>query len=203
MASKLDALERVEVTSRAQWRAWLKKHHRRTEGIWLVYWKKATPAKHMGYGAIAEEALCFGWIDSTARGLDAHRSMIHVCPRKPKSVWSKVNKERIERLEAEGRMTTAGRTKIDAAKADGSWNVLDAVEAFEMPADLKRAFARNKTARRHFDAFPPGSRKQILYWISSAKTDVTRKKRIADTVASAAKNIRANQPAPRSKSSKS
>lgn len=202
MANKLDALERVEVTSRAQWRAWLKKHHRRTRGIWLVYWKKATPEKHMGYGAIAEEALCFGWIDSTARSLDAHRSMIHVCPRKPKSVWSKLNKERIERLEAEGRMTAAGRAKIDAAKTDGSWSALDAVEAFEVPADLSKAFARNKTAGKHFDAFPPSSRKQILYWISSAKTDATRKKRISATVASAARDIRVNQPAAKARPTK-
>lgn len=192
--SKLDALERVEVISRAEWRAWLKKHHSRREGIWLVTWKKATPAKHLPYASIVEEALCYGWIDSLPRKLNEERTMLYVCPRKPKSVWSKLNKERIIRLEAEGRMTAIGRAKIDGAKADGSWTTLDAVEALEEPFDLTRALAKNKIARDRFDAFPPGSRKIILQWINSAKTAITRTKRINEAVALAAKNIRANQP---------
>ncbi|MEZ4789041.1 MAG: YdeI/OmpD-associated family protein [Flavobacteriales bacterium] len=191
MATKLDSLEQVEVTTRAQWRAWLKAHHTRTTGIWLVYWKKEHADKHIGIAAIVEEALCFGWIDSTARALDADRSMLHLCPRKPKSMWSKVNKERVERLIANKRMARAGHQAIETAKANGSWNALDAVEAFHVPEDLERAFKKNRTAWKHFNAFPPSARKFILHWIGSAKTEATRLKRIAQTVALAEQSIRA------------
>ncbi len=190
--SKLDTLERVEVTSRAQWRAWLKKHHLRTEGIWLVTWKKATPSKHLPYAAIVEEALCFGWIDSLPRKLDEERTMLYISPRKQKSVWSKLNKERIVGLEAAGLMTEAGRAKIEAAKKDGTWTTLDEVEAMEMPYDLATALARNNKARKHFEAFPPGSRKIILQWVGSARTAATRARRITETVTLAAGNIRAS-----------
>jgi uncharacterized protein YdeI (YjbR/CyaY-like superfamily) len=190
-ATKLDGLERVEFMSRAQWRAWLQKHHTRTEGIWLVHWKKATPDKHIGYAAIVEEALCFGWIDSLPRKLDAERTMLYLSPRKPKSVWSKMNKERVARLMAEGHMAKAGLRKVKAAKADGSWSALDAVEAMEVPADLANALARRPAAGRHFHAFTPGARKLLLAWIGSARTAATRTERIRRTVESAAQNMRA------------
>ncbi|HNR55264.1 MAG TPA: YdeI/OmpD-associated family protein [Flavobacteriales bacterium] len=192
MPSKLDSLEQMEVTTRAQWRAWLKMHHTRTTGVWLVYWKKEHAGRHVGYAALVEEALCFGWIDSTARALDADRSMLHLCPRKPKSVWSKVNKERVERLIRSRRMARAGLRAIETAKANGSWNALDAVEALHIPEDLERAFKRNRTARKHFDAFPPSARKFILHHITSAKTKSTRDARIAKVVAKAAKGERLN-----------
>ncbi|MCB0811504.1 MAG: hypothetical protein KDB96_19675, partial [Flavobacteriales bacterium] len=147
--SKLDDLEQVQVHSRAELRAWLRKNHTRTTGVWLVSYKKSVPAKYLDYASIVEEALCFGWIDSTARGLDEERSMLHFCPRKPGSAWSKVNKERIERLVASGRMTKAGLAKIEAAKKDGSWTALDAVEALVVPTDLQRALAANKNAKKH------------------------------------------------------
>ena len=196
MASKLDTLPQVEVASRAEWRAWLKKNHTRSEGIWLIRWKKIRTDRYMGYDAIAEEALCFGWIDATARPLDHERSMILVCPRKPKSIWSKVNKARVERLIAEKRMTAAGLKAIEVAKANGSWTSHDAVEALEMPGDLVKALAKNKAAKKYFDAFPPSARKFILYRIGSAKTEVTRTKRIVETVELAALNIRAGMQKP-------
>lgn len=191
---KLDLLERVEVTSRAEWRAWLKKNRTRTVGIWLVSYKKVVPEKYLSWNHIVEEALCFGWIDSTARGLDAERSMIYVCPRKPKSVWSKVNKARVEELIASKRMAAQGMKVIDLAKANGSWTSIDAVEALVIPNDMAKAFLKNKTAQKYFDAFPTSSRRNILMWVTGAKTDVTRTRRIEQAVALAAKNIRANQP---------
>jgi len=192
MAGKLDSLERVEVTNRAQWRAWLKKHHRRSEGIWLVTWKKATPAKHVGWDAVVEEALCFGWIDSLPRKLDERRTMLYVSPRKPKSVWSRMNKERIARLEAAGRMAEAGQKAIETAKANGSWTAIDAAEAMDIPADLLGALLSNKKALKHYDAFPQGARRQIISWVLGAKTDATRARRIATVVNLAAQNVRAN-----------
>jgi len=192
MANKLDLLEQVEVTSRAQWRAWLKKHHTRAEGVWLITYKKAVPEKHVDYASTVEEALCFGWIDSVPRKLDDERKMLYFCPRKPRSVWSKLNKERIEKLIATKRMTAAGLKKIELAKQNGSWTSIDAAEAFEMPPDLQRALKKNKVALKHYEAFPPSARKAILTWVHDAKTDETRKRRIASTVELAAKNIRAN-----------
>ena len=193
MAGKLDQLEHVEVKDRAAWRAWLKRHHTRTEGIWLVRWKKARLDRYIAYEAIVEEALCFGWIDATARPLDHERSLQLICPRKPKSVWSKVNKARVERLIAAGRMTTAGLKAIEVARANGAWNSLDEVESLVVPEDLARALARNKKAQGHFDAFPRSARKYVLLWVTSARTEATRKKRIGETVALAARNIRPNQ----------
>lgn len=197
MASKFDLLEQVEVTSRAQWRAWLKKHHTRTTGIWLVTYKKHVTGKYLSFPDLVQEALCFGWIDSLPRKLDADRTMHYLSPRKPKSMWSAVNKRHVEELVAKGLMTAAGLRKIEAAKADGSWDTLNAVDALEMPKDLKNALAKDKTAKKHFDAFPPSARKFILYWVGSAKTAATRTKRINEVVTLAAQNIRAGtQPKP-------
>lgn len=193
MAGKLDQLEHVEVKDRAAWRAWLKRHHTRTEGIWLVRWKKARSDKYIAYEAIVEEALCFGWIDATARPLDHERSLQLICPRKPKSVWSKMNKARVERLITAGRMTPAGLKAIEVARANGAWNSLDEVESLVIPEDLAHALARNKKAKEHFDAFPRSALKYVLLWVTSARTEATRKKRIAETVALAARNIRPNQ----------
>ena len=173
----------VEMKSRAEWRAWLERHHASHPAIWLATWKKNTP-HYMTYADVVEEALCFGWIDSTARALDQQRSMLLLAPRKPKSVWSALNKRRIEDLEKRGLMTAAGRAKIESAKADGSWSALDAVEALEMPADLAKALGRK--GRTTFDSWPPSLRKQSLYWITQAKRPETRAKRVAE-VADAAK----------------
>ena len=192
-ATKLDTVERLEVTDRKQWRAWLKKHHRRPEGVWLITWKKHTD-KYVAYADTVEEALCFGWIDSITRRFDDQRRMQYFCPRKPKSIWSKLNKQRIEKLIANGSMTTAGMARIDEAKANGSWETLDPSDALEIPADLKKGLAKNKLAKKNFNAFPPSSRKIILYWISSARTEKTRIARIEKTIELAEKNIRANQP---------
>ena len=179
----IDDYPRVEMKSRAAWREWLGRNHASSGPIWLATWKKGTP-HYMPYADIVEEALCFGWIDSTARGLDEQRSMLMLAPRKPKSVWSALNKKRIEELERSGLMTEAGRAKIEAARADGSWTKLDGVEALEMPADLAKALG--KKGMQTYDGWPPFLRKQALYWITQAKRPDTRAKRIAE-VADAAK----------------
>ncbi|MBL8011202.1 MAG: YdeI/OmpD-associated family protein [Flavobacteriales bacterium] len=193
-STKLDGLERVEVTSRAQWRAWLRKNHKRTEGIWLVTYKKHVADKYLSFEDKVQEALCFGWIDSVPRKLDADRTMHYLSPRRPGSVWSAINKAHVERLIAQRRMTAAGLAKVEAAKADGSWHTLTSVDRMEIPADLAKALARSKTAQEHFNAFPPGIRKNILYWVTSAKTAETRKKRISTTVHEAAQGRRAFPP---------
>lgn len=177
----------------AEWRAWLAANHTRKEGVWLITYKKASGKPTFDYNASVEEALCFGWVDSKTGALDDERSMLWFAPRKPRTGWSRSNKERVERLIADGRMTPAGLAKIEAAKVDGSWNKLDAVEALEIPPDLAAALAAVPNAAANFDAFPRSVKRGILEWIVQAKTAATRAKRIEATARLAGENIRANQ----------
>ncbi len=176
-----------------EWRDWLRKNHTRTTGIWLVTYKTSTPEKYIPYDAIVEEALAYGWVDSQPRSLDEERSQRLVTPRKPGSNWSRKNKERIEKLSAEHRMTPAGNAVVDAAKADGSWGRLDGVEDLLEPPDLKRKLDRSSAARHYWDAFPRSTRRAILEWIGDAKRAETRNNRIMETARLAAENVRANQ----------
>jgi uncharacterized protein YdeI (YjbR/CyaY-like superfamily) len=188
--------ERVHPETRAEWRAWLEAHHDRSPGVSLVQWRTATGRRQISYDDMVEEALCFGWVDSRAGTLDAERSMITMTPRKPTSIWARTNKLRIERLVAEGRMTEAGLRAVEIAKANGSWNMLDDIDALVIPDDLSAALDANERARRYFDAFPPSAKRNILYWIKSAKRPLTRARRIEQTVLLAADNIRAGSPPP-------
>ena len=188
----VDDHPRVEVTSRAELRAWLQQNHTRTTSIWLVTWKKAAGTRHVRYSDVVDEALCFGWIDSLPRKLDADRTMVRLSPRKPGSAWSAVNKAKIERLEAEGRMTKAGLAAIDRAKADGSWSRLDSIATLSPPPGLAKALAAAPASELNFEAFPPSVRRAILEWITQAKTAETRARRVGETARLATENIRAN-----------
>lgn len=179
--------------SRAEWRAWLEQNYTRPEGVWLVTNKKASGKPQLSYDESVEEALCFGWIDSKGRKLDDERTMLWFAPRKARTGWSRPNKERIERMIAAGKMTEAGQAKIDAAKKDGSWTMLDAVEALEIPDDLASEFEQYDSARANFEAFPRSAKRGILEWIVQAKTAETRAKRVAETARLAEQNQRANQ----------
>jgi uncharacterized protein YdeI (YjbR/CyaY-like superfamily) len=188
-----DGREVLQPETRAEWRRWLSRNHARSPGVWLAAHKRATGKPRVEYEDAVEEALCFGWIDSKGKTLDAERSAIWMSPRRPRSGWSRSNKERIERLERRGLIAPAGRTAVETAKRNGAWTALDSVEALEVPEDLARELARNQTARGHFEAFPPSARKQILGWIASARREETRRKRVEETVRLAAQNVRANQ----------
>ena len=185
--------ERVEVRSRGEWRAWLEVNHQTSPGVWLVTFKRGS-AHYFPYGERVEEALCFGWVDSLARGLDDTRSMQLFTPRNPKSNWSGANKERVARLTAAGLMAPAGQAMVDLARATGTWTALDDVEAGVEPPDLAAALDAAPGARRHWDAFPPSARRGLLGWLVTAKTSQTRARRIAEIVTRAAQNVRANQP---------
>jgi uncharacterized protein YdeI (YjbR/CyaY-like superfamily) len=192
-----DTPSTVEANDRAAWRQWLRLHHRREDGVWLVIHKKGSMSGSLTYEDAVREALCFGWIDSTANRLDEERYRQWMSPRRPRSVWSAVNKRRIDELIASGAMTGAGMAVIDAARADGSWNALERSEALEVPEDLSAAFERHEGSRTNWDGFPPSVRKQILWWIYSAKREQTRAKRVGETAALAARNERANQLRPK------
>lgn len=192
-----ESYEEVQPKTRAEWRRWLAKHHDSAPGVWFVGWKKASGKTSPTYDEQVEEALCFGWIDSRLRPIDADRAALLFTPRRARSAWAGTNKARVERLIAEGRMQPAGLARVEAAKRDGSWDLLTAVEAMVEPDDLVAALAGNRDARRHWDAFPPSVRRQLLFWIVSAKRAETRAKRIAETVTLAAQNVRANERPPR------
>jgi uncharacterized protein YdeI (YjbR/CyaY-like superfamily) len=183
----------VEAKDRAAWRRWLTRHHARGRGVWLVIHKKASRAGSLSYEDAVLEALCFGWIDSTAHRLDAETYKLWLAPRKPKGVWSAINKERVARLIDAGLMQPSGLAAIEAAKANGSWAALDRSDALVMPDDLAEALAANPDAARHFEGFPPSTKKQVYFWIENAKRPETRAKRVAETVAHAAENRRVTE----------
>ena len=186
MARAVDSLEMVYPEDRNAWRNWLQKNYQRTVGIWLIYYKVGKSKPRLPYNDIVEECLCFGWIDGLARKLDEERAMILITPRKPKSVWSDANKERVKLLLSNGLMTPAGLEKIEIAKKNGSWDALtasdEAAKNNQLPQDLQKAFKRKKAALANFKAFAPSTRKQFLSWIDSAKTAETRNKRLLQTV---------------------
>jgi uncharacterized protein YdeI (YjbR/CyaY-like superfamily) len=184
-------LQIVEPASRVEWREWLIQNHTQKESIWLAVAKKGH--KGVSVPEAVEEALCFGWIDSTANKLDEKRYKLLLAPRKRNSVWSKINKARVAKLIKSKLMMPAGMAMIQVAKKTGTWKSLNDIDKLKSPVDLTKALGKNKKAKAYFDAFPPSSKKQILYWIASAKTPETRNKRIAETVTKAAQNIRANQ----------
>ncbi|MBD2770625.1 YdeI/OmpD-associated family protein [Iningainema tapete] len=181
-------LETFQATTRQEWREWLSKNHRNAIGIWLIYYKVKSGKPSVKYSEAVKEALCFGWIDSKVKSLDEERYMQIFTPRKPLSVWSKLNKQYIEELIEQGLMTPAGMEKIAAAKQNGSWNKLDAIEELIIPADLKQVLEANETANKYFEAFSNSSKKNILFWIESAKRPETRLRRIEQTISSAAQN---------------
>jgi uncharacterized protein YdeI (YjbR/CyaY-like superfamily) len=188
---KIDEFGDFHPLSRQEWRDWLFENHDKLSGVWLVYFKKHTKKPFVSYDEAVEEALCFGWIDSIPRKLDEDRSKLLHTPRKPKSVWSKANKERVERLIANGLMTEIGQKKIDKAKLDGSWDALNASDNLEIHEDLLRALKGNNIAFENFEKFTKGVKKSILSWIYSAKTADTRLKRIDKTISMAERNLRA------------
>jgi uncharacterized protein YdeI (YjbR/CyaY-like superfamily) len=179
--------------TRAEWRAWLLEHHAKSAGVWLVFNKKTSVLPFFSYEERVQEALCFGWIDSKPGKLDELRSMLYFTPRKAKSGWSRVNKQHIVKLLEQGLMMSAGLAKIQAAKRDGSWEKLDAVEELEIPDDLGKALAGFSNATTNFAAFPKSAKRGILEWIVNAKRPETRAKRIEETARLAEENVRANQ----------
>jgi uncharacterized protein YdeI (YjbR/CyaY-like superfamily) len=188
-----DGREIVEVADRAAWRGWLASHHDQTAGIWLAMPRKAASFPAPTYDEAVEEALCYGWIDSTANTLDEQVALLYFARRKRGSAWARTNKARIERLKRDGMIAPPGQAVIERAKDDGSWTALDSVEAGEVPDDLAVALAANPTAAAYFDAFPPGAKRQILWWVVSAKRPETRARRVTETVRLAEQNVRANQ----------
>lgn len=185
-------IEAVHATSRREWRSWLNANHAKSKSVWLIIFHKTSRTKSVYYDEAVEEAICFGWVDSVPHKRDSESMYLYFAPRKAKSNWSQANRERAERMIAAGKMKPAGQAMIDLAKKTGTWTALVDVQKSVVPPDLRALLKKNKTAEKYFNAFPPSSRRGILEWILNAKKPETRQKRIAETVALAAQNIRAN-----------
>lgn len=186
MARAAEGAPRVEVRSRAELRAWLAANHAAGLSVWLVTYKKHLP-EYLPYGDMIEELLCWGWIDSQTRGVDADRTSVLVAPRNPKSAWSAINKAKVEAARASGAMTEAGERLVRIAQENGMWAFLDDVERLEVPADLAAALG---ALREGWDAYPRSVRRGTLEWIKTAKGADTRAARIAGVVASLEAGLR-------------
>ena len=174
-------IEKFYPKSQAEWRLWLSENHVIADAVWLIYYKKKTNQPSITWSVAVDEALCFGWIDSVHKTLDAERSIQFFTKRKPKSMWSRVNKQKIELLVAQGLMTKAGLDCIEIAKKNGSWTILDDVEDLKIPED----FAAELTAKNVMDDFwglGKSAKKMMLHRITLAKRPETRQKYIAEAI---------------------
>jgi uncharacterized protein YdeI (YjbR/CyaY-like superfamily) len=179
--------ERVEIDDRAALRRWLERNHANVQGVWVVSRRR----QGLDYGALVEEALCFGWVDSREQPADDEHVMRLLTPRRTGSGWASSNKKRIERLQAAGALHPAGIRVVDAAKADGSWSRYDSAEALEIPADLQAALAAAGEAAANFATFTDAAKRTILRWLIDAKRPETRAKRVEETARLAATNEKA------------
>jgi uncharacterized protein YdeI (YjbR/CyaY-like superfamily) len=183
MPAQVPDLPVEEFASAKAWERWLARHHATAPGLWLVIAKKGTGVVTVEIVDAIEIALCYGWIDGLRHGHDATYFRQRFTPRKPRSKWSQINRDRAEALIAAGRMRPAGQAQVDAAKADGRWDAAYAgARTIEVPDDLTRALRRNARARRAFEALDSTNRYAILFRIHDAKRPETRSRRIEQFV---------------------
>jgi uncharacterized protein YdeI (YjbR/CyaY-like superfamily) len=178
-------IDKYYATSRKEWREWLENNHHTEQSIWLIQKKKGSQQPTISWSESVDEALCFGWIDSTRKSVDSETFMQFFGKRKPKSVWSKINKAKVEQLIADGLMAQAGLDSIEIAKQNGSWSILDDVEELMIPKDLEESFASQSGSKDFFLSLSKSVRKAILQWVVLAKRADTRQKRISEVVESA------------------
>ena len=186
-------IESICPNSRQAWREWLEANHESKQAVWLIYYKKKSNLPTVLYSDAVDEALCFGWIDSKAKPIDEEKYMQFFTKRKPKSIWSKINKEKIERLTKEGLMTQAGFEIIEIAKQNGSWNILDESEALIVPEDLKKGFQKSTAAMDYFSSLSRSDKRNILQWLVLAKRQETREKRITEIIELAEQKLKPKQ----------
>jgi len=179
----------LHIKNRNEWRKWLEINHKNINEVWLIHYKNPFNKKSINHFEAVEEALCFGWIDSKLKKIDKESFILRYSPRRPKSIWSKINKEKAEELIALGKMTKSGLEKIKDAKKQGLWDTAYTnLVKDRLPSDLKNSLMQNKTAWNNFQKFANSYRNMYIGWVRSAKTKETRKRRISEVVKRAAKN---------------
>jgi uncharacterized protein YdeI (YjbR/CyaY-like superfamily) len=179
--------------NRQEWRQWLIENHVLKPSIWLVHYNKKSNMPSVSWSDAVDEALCFGWIDSTRKSLEIDKFIQFFTKRKPTSVWSKINKEKIERLKQEGLLMPAGYESIMIAQQNGTWNILDDVEKLEISEDLEKEFNTREGSKEYFLSLSKSVRKSMLQWIKLAKRPETRQKRIIELVENASLEIKPKQ----------
>lgn len=181
-------------SSAEAWRDYLARHHDQESRVWLIIYKRESGVASLSIEEAINEALCFGWVDSKPNKRDADSYYQFFARRNPKSNWSRVNKDKIERLAAAGKLAPAGLEMVRVAKETGTWDALNEVEDLIVPADMEAVFQQfPDEARANWEAFPRTVKRGVLEWIFNAKRPATRAGRIEETVTKAAKNERANQ----------
>lgn len=176
-----------------EWRAWLEENHLNAQAVWLVNYRKSSGKDTITWSESVDVALCYGWIDSKKIKIDDEKTHQFFCKRKAKSTWSKINKDKVEKLIEQGLMRRAGMHSIEIAKKNGSWNILDEVEALIIPDDLKEAFNHSPDVKDFFDNISKSSKKSILYWLLMAKRPDTRLQRLKEIVDNAAQKKKPKQ----------
>lgn len=175
------------------WRKWLELNHKKKEAVWVIFYKKKSPNYNLSWSDSVDEALCFGWIDSTKRTIDSEKYKQYFSKRKAKSNWSKINKDKVKTLIEQGLMKEEGSKSIEIAKENGSWTLLDQVEALVVPEDLKEELTNSIGSLEYFGSLSNSAKKMLLYWVASAKRKETRQKRIVEIVENARKNLKPKQ----------
>lgn len=183
MSAAKPELPIVECAEKAAWRDWLSRHHTEAQGAWVKLAKKGSPTPTVSYGEAVEEALCYGWIDGQVRRLDEHFYLQRFTPRRARSVWSQINREKATRLIEEGRMQPAGLAQVEAARTDGRWeNAYQPQSAATVPRDLERALEANPAAAAFFATLTGSRRYAFLYRLQQTTEACKRAQRIAGYV---------------------
>jgi len=179
--------------SQADWRNWLENNHQLKQSVWLVYYKSSTKVASISWGEAVDEALCFGWIDSTKKTIDNERYMQYFSKRKPNSIWSKINKDKVDYLILKNLMQAAGYKSIEIAKENDSWFILDEVEALIIPEDLKKELDQREGSLAYFESLSKSAKKILLSWVVLAKRDETRQNRIIEIAENARVKLKPKQ----------
>jgi uncharacterized protein YdeI (YjbR/CyaY-like superfamily) len=184
MTTKKPDLPIIPFASRDAWEAWLEEHHTTWDGLWLKIAKQGSGLETVSYAQALEVALCYGWIDGQKASFDDHYWLQRFTPRRARSKWSKVNRQKATELIEKGEMKPAGLKEVERAKADGRWGAAyDAQSTATVPDDLRRELDKNGTAREFFAKLDSRNRYAILYQIQDAKRPQTRARRIEKYVA--------------------
>jgi uncharacterized protein YdeI (YjbR/CyaY-like superfamily) len=183
-------MNQLYIKTRSEWRKWLRKNHDKVNELWLIFYKKETGKPSIDYEEAVEEALCYGWIDSLVKKIDAEKYARKFTPRKKKSMWSEINKKRVRKVIQEDRMTKYGLVKIEVAKKNGSWDkqTKNAEISYETPKDFIVALDKNKKAKSNFDRISSSQKKRFYMWINIAKKEETRERRIKESIELLGKN---------------
>jgi uncharacterized protein YdeI (YjbR/CyaY-like superfamily) len=171
--------EIIECPSARAWKRWLAKHHARADGVWMRFFKKHSQVASIDHAEALNAALCYGWIDGQIKKLDADSWLRKFTPRRPKSIWSKRNRELVERLMEAGRMKAAGLKEVEAAKGDGRWDrAYDSPSKMTVPADFRKALSKNAKAKKFFASLNKANLYAITWRLQTAKKPETRQKRM-------------------------